>query len=494
MIEIAPPTAAQELLKRADARKGLLAFTEYTYGPNWVSGKHHAKICGYLDALERGEIKRLIVNAPPRHSKTELASRRFPAYYLGRHPDHQIIISSYSDDLAQDISRDVRNIVKDEYYRCLCGDKEFPGADLDLETTAGGRWQTTKGGIVVAAGIGSGITGRGGHICIIDDPLKGREDADSNRMREKVWNWYHGELTTRLMAGGRILVMQTRWHEDDLTGRLLELEKDKWTLLSLPAVEDEDTPEATALWPERYPLYELLDRKESNARGGRLREWHAQYQQRPTAEEGIYIKREWFKERYDERPKITRNYMASDLAVTDKKRSRFADYTVHLVGGLAEDGKLYMLDAWRQRTEPDAWIDSLLSQVKQYKPMHWAGEGGVIRRATEGLIERRCIEEKIFFDMKWIPPVADKSTRATTFKGWASMGRIVFPKTVWAEEIIEICVGFPTVRFDDAFDAMSLLCLSLDDAVAPVAQQKPAKPKDLWSKIKAIPEGRWLTR
>jgi predicted phage terminase large subunit-like protein len=486
--EVSPWEAAEQLILRRKAREGLLAFTAHTH-PRWITGNHHEQICDHLDALERGVIDKLIVNAPPRHSKTELASRRFPAYYLSKHPEHQIIISSYSDDLAQDISRDVRTILKDEYYQELCGGEEFPGAELDPETTAGGRWQTTKGGIVVASGMGAGITGRGADVLIIDDPHKDREDADSQRMRERVWNWYHGVATTRLMPGGRVLLMQTRWHEDDLTGRLLETEPDKWTILNLPAVNESEE----ALWPERYPYEVLSDRKDSLARAGRLREWNAQYQQAPTAEEGIFIKREWFKERYTDPPGLVHKYIASDLAVTDKKKSRFADFTVHIVGGLAQDGKVYILDAWRRRCEPDEWIDSLLSLVKTHKPMHWAAEAGVIRRATEGIIERRAREEKTYFDMKWMSSIADKASRGTQFKAWSSMGRIIFPKTPWAEEIIEICVGFPTVRWDDAFDAMSTLCLSLDEAVAPVSRNKQEKPKDSWEPVRSIPQGRWLT-
>jgi predicted phage terminase large subunit-like protein len=493
MPELTPYEAGEIVQRKRRARSGLLEFTAFTH-PRWYTGSHHKRICDFIERIERGEIRRGIIDAPPRHSKTEIVSRRYPAYHLSKNPTHQVIISSYSDDLAHDISRDVRNIIKDDHYRSLCGAEDFPGVDLNPETTAGGRWETSKGGICVSAGCGAGITGRGADLLLIDDPHKDREDADSQRMREKIWNWFHGVAMFRLMPEGKVLIIMTRWHEQDLVGRLLETEGDKWELLSLPAMQNEGTDYEDALWPERYPIEELREIKLRLTRAGRIREWNAQYQQRPTAEEGIYVKREWFKDRYDEAPKLMRTYIGSDLAVTSKDASRFADWTVHIVAGLAEDGKLYILDAWRRRSEPNDWIDSLLSLVKTHRPMHWAGEAGVIRRATEGLIEKRCAEEKIFFDMKWISPVADKMTRGTTFKGWASMGRIVFPRTGWAEEIIDICVGFPTVRFDDAFDAMSTLCLSLDEAVAPVLPVKKVRVVDGWARVKAIAADKWLTR
>lgn len=486
--------AAAELLQRRKARQSLIGFTEYTH-PSWETSEHHGKICDFLEAVGRGDIRRGIIDAPPRHSKTELVSRRFPAFHMGRFPTSQIIISSYCDDIAHDISRNIRGIIKDPYYQILCGDDDdFPGAVLNTETTAGNRWETTEGGIVVAAGIGSGIAGRGADLLLVDDPFKGREEADSPRMRERAWNWFYGEAKTRLMPGGRILIIMTRWHEDDLVGRLLDTEPEKWEMLVLPAISDENTEHEKALWESRYPLTVLHEIKSSMAKAGRLREWNAQYQQKPTAEEGIYFKREWYKDRYKVPPELMRVYMASDLAVTDKKKSRFADWTIHLVGGLGPDGRLYMLDAWRRRSDPDEWIRALIDMVKRYKPIHWASEAGVIRRATEGMIEKAARENKTYFEMKWLTPLADKMARGATFKGWSSMGRIVFPHTQWAEEIIENVVGFPAMRVDDPFDGMSTLCLSLDEATPPVRRSETQEKHDPWKRIKALQADRWLTR
>ena len=193
-----------------------------------------------LHGVERGEVDRLAIFCPPRHSKSELASRRFPAWYLGRHPDHQIICCSYGDELAMDFGRNVRDIVEGSEYRHL-----FPGTSIRRDSRSAERWQTAQGGVYVSAGVGSGITGRGAHIALIDDPIKNREEADSETHRRRVWDWFTNVLYTRLMPGGAVILIMTRWHEDDLGGRLLEAEEaggDKWDIVNLPALARADDP------------------------------------------------------------------------------------------------------------------------------------------------------------------------------------------------------------------------------------------------------------
>lgn len=289
---ITPQEAAQAILRRQAARDRLLPFVEYTH-PCWGSGAHHRRICEAMEKFESGEIRRLMIFAPPRCSKSEIASRRFPAWYLGRHPDHQVISASYGDELAHDIGQDVRDILRDPYYQHI-----FPGVELRADSQAAGRWRTTGGGIYVAAGVGGPIVGRGAHRAIIDDPIKGREQADSLRMREIAWRWYWGNLHTRLMPGGGILLMMTRWHVDDLAGRLLKTEGELWTVLEMPAISKEDTEQPEALWPEWFPLSEMRQLRGQMTKAGRMREWYAQYMQRPTVDQGTYFRREWFAERW----------------------------------------------------------------------------------------------------------------------------------------------------------------------------------------------------
>jgi len=240
--------AAAELLARRRAREGLLAFTGYTNSA-YQAAPHHTMIAEKLEAVARGEIKRLMICMPPRHGKSELASRRFPAWFLGRNPGKQVIAASYNSDLANDFGREVRNIVASPEFQNLFK------VDLAEDSKAANRWHTNGGGMYVAAGVGTAITGRGADILLIDDPFKDRKEADSELQRKTVWDWYTSTAYTRLMPGGAVIVINTRWHDDDLSGRLLYEQEgggDEWEVLSLPAIKDDK-----ALWPEWYAIERL---------------------------------------------------------------------------------------------------------------------------------------------------------------------------------------------------------------------------------------------
>ena len=234
--QLSPQEAAQELLNRRLAKDSLLKFTEYT-NPDYQAAGHHQQIAEALEKVERGEIDRLMIFMPPRHGKSELASRRFPSWYLGKNPSKQIIAASYNSDLASDFGREVRDIVKSPEYHNIFD------VSLAEDSRAVNRWHTNHKGVYIAAGVGTAITGRGAHVALIDDPFKDRQEADSETTREGVWKWYTSTLRTRLMPGGAIVLIQTRWHEDDLAGRLLKQQKDRWTIIELPAIANEDTPQ-----------------------------------------------------------------------------------------------------------------------------------------------------------------------------------------------------------------------------------------------------------
>ena len=240
-------TLLAELEKRqkvSAARQSLLKFTKHT-NEVYQAASHHELIAEKLEAVERGDIDRLMIFMPPRHGKSELASKRFPAWCLGREPRRQIIAASYNSDLANDFGRNVRNIVGSPEFT-----EVFKEVSLAPDSQAANRMNTNKGGAYVAAGVGTAITGRGANIALIDDPLKDREEADSERRRDLVWDWYRSTLFTRLMPNGAVVLIQTRWHEDDLAGRLLEAEGDQWEVLDLPPLRTVNE----ALWPEWYPL------------------------------------------------------------------------------------------------------------------------------------------------------------------------------------------------------------------------------------------------
>jgi predicted phage terminase large subunit-like protein len=427
-------------VRAALARRSLLRFTEYT-NPLYQRAQHHEQIAAKLEAVERGEIDRLMIFMPPRHGKSELASKRFPAWCLGRKPERQIIAASYNSDLANDFGRNVRNLVAEPEFQHV-----FPAVSLAPDSQAANRMNTNHGGAYVAAGVGTAVTGRGAHIALIDDPFKDREEADSERRRELVWDWYRSTLYTRLMPGGSIVLIQTRWHEDDLAGRLLEQERDQWDVLDLPALN----AHGEALWPAWYDVPALQRIRDTIG----PREWSALYQQRPQPDEGTFFQREWFKE-WKQLPAL-RYYGTSDYAVTDGG----GDFTRHRIWGVDAGGNLYRVDGWGGQTSSDVWIERQLDLIDRFKPMAWFGETGVIRRAIEPMLLRRMAERRLFCRMEWLPSISDKPTRARPFQSMAASGRVYFePGADLAEHLT-----FPAGTYDDDVDCSSLIGRALDQA------------------------------
>jgi len=446
-------------LASREARRSLLAFTEHTL-PQYQRAAHQQLIAEKLEAVERGEIDRLMIFMPPRHGKSELASKRFPAWCLGKNPKRQIIAASYNSDLASDFGRNVRNIVAEPEYGQV-----FPGVTLSPDSQAANRFNTNAKGTYVAAGVGTAVTGRGADIALIDDPFKDREEADSERRRETVWDWYRSTLYTRLMPGGAIVLIQTRWHEDDLAGRLLEQDPEQWDVLELPALH----PERGALWPEWYDEGALLRIKETIG----PREWSALYQQQPQPDEGTFFQRDWFKT-WDKLPKC-RFYLTSDFAVTDGG----GDYTVLTVWGIDAEGNIYRADQWKGQTASDIWIERMLDLVAKWKPCACFGEGGVIQKAVSPLISRRCRERRIFSRLEWLPSVSDKPTRARSFQAYAASGRVYFEP---GADLSEFLV-FPAGKHDDEVDTASLIGRAIDQAHPAIVQmKKPKQRRDRWDR------------
>lgn len=449
--------AATELLARRKARRGLLEFTQYT-NPAYRAAPHHRLIADKLEAVARGEIKRLMICMPPRHGKSELASRRFPAWCLGQRPELQIIAASYSGDLATDFGREVRNIVASPDFANL-----FP-VELAPDSKASNRWHTDKGGMYVAAGVGTAITGRGADILLIDDPFKDRKEADSELQRKTVWDWYTSTAYTRLMPGGAVILINTRWHDDDLSGRLLfeqESGGDKWELLSLPAIAND-----VALWPEWYPL----DKLEQIRSVLPARDWNALYQQEPIPDEGDYFKSAWFAD-YDELPDRLSVYGASDYAVTDSG----GDFTEHGVFGVDFNKNLYVLDWWRGQTTSDVWIERKCDLIVKHTPQCWFGESGTIRRAIEPFMMSRMSQRNAMCRVEWLPSVNDKPTRARSIQAMASMGKVFFPKNAaWKGDVLGQLLRFPAGKHDDAVDVFSLIGRGLEFIRTPRLKREAA--------------------
>lgn len=446
----------------------LIAYAAYQW-PGYRDAAHHRLIARKLEAVERGDCKRLMIFMPPRHGKSMLASEFFPAWYLGRNPEHYVIASTYAQDLADDFGRKVKAQIQDKGYQAI-----FPGVKLAEDSQSVKRFHvdgglevgTAQRGAYYAVGAGGPLTGRGAHLLLIDDPVKNREEADSETVRRRLRDWYTSTAYTRLMPGARIVLIQTRWHEDDLGGWLLsEHQHEGWDVLSLPAIDGDK-----ALWPEQYDAETLGKIKASIG----LRDWTALYQQQPSSEEGTYFKREWLK-KWKARPGQLHVYGTSDYAVTEGG----GDYTVHRVWGVASNGDLYRLDGWKGQTSADEWIERKLDLIARHKPIAWFGESGVIQKAVNPMLTRRMRERGVFCRMEWLPSISDKPTRARGFQARAAMGAVYFEPGADVEEFIR----FPAGKNDDDVDTASLIGRALDEAHPAIAQAKESTKKvDRWDR------------
>lgn len=455
-------TADRDAARRELARRYLIDFTEYT-NPLYVKAGHHKRIAQKLEAVERGEIDRLMIFMPPRHGKSELATRRWPAWVIGRNPNKQIVSASYNSELAMDFGRDVRNIVATPEYQ-----EVFAGVTLRVDSQAASRWHTNNGGIYNAVGVEKALTGKGADILLIDDPLKDRAEADSEVRREAVWKWYQSTAYTRLMPGGAVVVIQTRWHEDDLAGRLLN-GSDNWDVLSLPAIDET----GAALWPEWYDV-DALDRIRSNIGP---REWSALYQQQPQPDEGSYFVREWL-QHWQVKPAALNIYVTSDYAVTEDG----GDWTVFCVWGIDHKGDLYRLDVWKGQTTPDKWIERQCDMILKWKPLCWFGESGVIQKAIEPMLRRRMIERKAHCRLEWVSSISDKPTRARSFQSRAAMGRVWFEPEADVSEFLK----FPAGKHDDEVDCASMIGAVIDDTHPAILKTVSVvnEPRDRWHRPK----------
>lgn len=387
---------------------------------------------------------------PPGSAKSTYTSVEMPAWFLGRNPGASIIAASHTQELAERFGRRVRNIVADAPMR-----KVFD-VGIAADSAAAGRWDTDKGGEYYAAGVGGSITGRRADLAIIDDPVKSREDADSERSREKAWEWYTNDLLTRLKPGARQVVVMTRWHEDDLGGRILERERNRWTLieLAMEALPFDPLGRKTGerLWPEWF-TDDMIATAKMDVRG-----WNALYQQQPATEEGDYFKRDWFGE-YDSLPSGLRMYGASDYAVTEGG----GDYTEHGIFGVDDSKNMYVADWWRGQTASDVWIEKKCDLVIKHQPQCWFGEAGPIRKAIEPFMVSRMNQRNAHCRIEWLASVADKPTRARSFQAMASMGKVYFPRNaVWKADVMGQLFRFPAGKHDDAVDVCSLIGRGLE--------------------------------
>lgn len=408
---------------------------------------------------------------PPRHGKSELASIRLPAWFLGRQPHKQFLSVSATEGLASDFGRAVRNTISSPEYRAIFDTR------LSEDSQAKGKWHTSADGIYYALGIGGSVLGRGGDCILIDDPYASMQDALSELTRKNVWDWYTGTAYNRLMPGGAIVVINHRMHEDDLCGRLLAQQAaggDRWEVVELPAIDEA----GDALWPDAYPL-EALERIRRNSQP---RFWSALYQQRPAPEDGDYFKADWLRP-YERAPALEtlRVYGGSDYAVT----ADGGDYTVHAVAGIDPEGRMYLLDLWRKQAASDVWVEAFCDLVLQWKPMAWAEEQGQIKSGVGPFLEKRQRERKAYCVREQFPTRGDKAVRAQSIRGRMALEGLYVPVNApWYPALRSELLSFPAGKHDDQVDALGLVGQLLDQMLAGT-KAKPAQPvfRDRWDSV-----------
>jgi predicted phage terminase large subunit-like protein len=444
--------AAEEILRRKLLRTQL---AEWCIANGYTPARHHLLLIEKLEALSRGDIPRLAVFMPPGSAKSTYASVLFPPWVMSQFPKAQFLAASHTTELAERWGRRVRNLIAEN--------SSILGITPDDQNQAAGRWAIREGGEYLAAGARIGIAGFRALFGVIDDPLRSREDADSQAIRDRLWEWYLYDFRPRLVPHARQLLIQTRWHEDDLAGRALNHQP--WEVISLPAEAKANDQLGRApgefLWSDGEYGYgeQLRELKETTP----PRVWSALYQQSPAPEEGDFFKDAWFKP-LDIAPAHTlmRCYGASDYAVT----AEGGDFTVHIVVGVDHMNNLYLLDLWRGQKTTDVWIEAFCDLVEKYRPLAWAEETGQIKSSVGPFLTRRMSERRVYVSREQFPTRGDKAVRARSIQGRLALDGIYYPKNAaWAAdffaEILNLWVG----KHDDQGDALGLVGQLLDKMV-----------------------------
>ena len=475
--------------KIALARDHLLDFTQFTMpdpeAPNDVSrsrykaAKFHIEIAKVLEQVERGDITQLIFCMPPRHGKSALATKSMTAWYMGRHPDHQIAVATYSDAVANDFGSDTRAIVLSQAYKQV-----FPTMKLRRGGTAKDNMETVFGGRTVFVGRGGALTGKGAHCLLIDDLYKDHEEARSPAIREQAWNWFTKVAMTRRMGKKLVVVTMTRWHSDDIIGRLTdpenpcynEIEAKRWKIIRLPAIAEDDDPLGRApgepLWPDGPDKFDL-DFLHSQQRLDPLG-FAALYQQRPTVADGILFRRETI-QRYDRKdlPEDLRYYAASDHAVGTAQRN---DPSCFIKVGVDRQDNIYVLDCVWKRMPTDVAVEAMLTMASgETRPLVWWAERGHISKSIGPFLMKRAAESGIYINVREMTPANDKAQRAQSIAARCAMGKVYFPKEMWADRAIEEMLAFPNGTHDDFVDALAYIGLGLQSMFGAKTSQRPVQ-------------------
>ena len=433
-------------MKREKAQTNFMAFVQEMW-PGFINGAHHKVMAQKFEDIANGKLKRLIINMPPRHTKSEFGSYMLPAWFLGRDPAKKIIQCSNTAELAVGFGRKVRNLVGSEQYA-----KIFPNVNLRSDSKAAGRWSTNSNGEYFAIGVGGTVTGKGADLLIIDDPHSEQEAAIAStnpEVYDKVYEWYSSGPRQRLQPGGAIIVIMTRWSKKDLTGRILksaiEKDGDEWETIDFPAI----LPSGKALWPQFWDIKELEVLKEELP----VSKWNAQYQQQPTSEEGALIKREWWKVWDNENPpQCTYLIQSWDTAFTKNERSDYSACTTWGVFYLNEDEmqpNVILLDAYKARLEFPELKEKAFNMYKEWTPDSFIVEAKASGLPLIGELRRMGIPVSEFTPTRG----NDKIARLNSVTDLFASGKVWAPPRRWADEVIEEMASFPNSDHDDLVDS-----------------------------------------
>ena len=439
--------------QREASKQDFLKFVQSMW-PEFIHGDHHAKMARAFERVVSGKLKRLIINMPPRHTKSEFASYMLPAWFLGLNPHKQVMQISHTADMAEGFGRKVRNLVDSDVYHSV-----FPETRLRRDSTAAARWNTDKNGVYIAMGVGGAVAGKGADLLIIDDPISEQEGKGLDPAPfDNVYDYYMTGPRQRLQPGGAIIVVMTRWNKRDLTGRLIDNmvknpNGDQWEVIEFPAI----LPSGKPLWPEFWPLEELEKTRISVDN----RFWQAQYQQNPTSEEGAIVKREWW-QRWDKEdpPSLTYTLLSWDTAFEKHNR---ADYSALTVWGIFyqddDDGNprqnIILLDAVKKRVEFPELKEWAYTAYKDWEP-----DSMIIEKRASGAsliqeLRRSGIPVQEFTPTKG----NDKISRLNSVADIFASGFVWAPETRWADEVIDDVASFPAGTHDDTVDTVSMALL-----------------------------------
>ena len=433
--------------EKEQARDGFMPFIKRVW-PAFIEGRHHKIMADAFERVVNGDLKRLIINMPPRHTKSEFASYLLPAWFLGQYPEKKIIQTAHTAELSVGFGRKVRNLVDSEDYKDI-----FPALALRADSKAAGRWSTSKSGEYFAIGVGGAVTGKGADLLIIDDPHSEQEGQSADpAVFDKVYDWYTSGPRQRLQPGGAIIIVMTRWHKRDLTGKIIKTSvqregMDDWEVIEFPAI----MPSGKALWPEFWSLQELEAlRSELPAA-----KWNAQYQQDPSSEEGALVKREWWQKWEHKEPPVCEFIIQSwDTAFLKTQRADYSACTTWGVFYKPDDNgttqpNIILLDAYKERLEFPELKKQAMEMYKEFEP-------------DACIVEAKAAGTPLIFELRAMGiPVGeytpsrgnDKISRVNAVSDLFASGIVWCPETRFAEEVIEEFAAFPAGEHDDLVDS-----------------------------------------